>query len=248
VFLAAAQFETFASPHLAAMAVIVSAAAALPLVVRVTRSPRLDRIVRWTIALALLANELAYYAYGLATQPADDFLRQKLPLHLCGAAVYLTTWTLIRPGQIVYELTYFWGIGGTIQAIVTPNLQVPVASYWFFQYFLCHGLIVVGAVYATFAMGWRPRRGAVLRMMILSNLYMGAIAVFDWAMGANYMFLCHPPAGDTPFFFLPWPWYILFLEAVALVTGVVLYAPWYSVDRMRNSAGGGTPVRHSVAC
>ena len=55
---------------------------------------------------------------------------------------------------------------------------------------------------------------------------MAAVAIFNYLAGSNYMYLCHPPGGDSPFFFLPWPWYILFLEGVGLVSFTILYSPF----------------------
>ena len=45
-------------------------------------------------------------------------------------------------------------------------------------------------------------------------------------LGSNYMFLCQPPVTKSPFFFLPWPWYLLFLDGVALVLFYVLFMPF----------------------
>ena len=33
------------------------------------------------------------------------------------------------------EVAYFWGIGGTAQAILTPDLQYAVSRYPFLQFF-----------------------------------------------------------------------------------------------------------------
>jgi uncharacterized membrane protein YwaF len=41
---------------------------------------------------------------------------------------------------------------------------------------------------------------------------------------ANYMFLCWPADAASPFFFLPWPWYILILMGIGVVTVFVLYS------------------------
>jgi len=51
-------------------------------------------------------------------------------------------------------------------------------------------------------------------------------AVADAALGANYMFLCAPPRGASPFFFLPWPWYIPALEAVGVAVTLLLFLPF----------------------
>jgi len=226
-------FVTFGSAHVGAIAIIVAAAVALSLWARRARSPKVTLAIRWAIALGLPANEAVYYVYVLLHDGWHTFVTASLPLHICGAAVYLTAWTLWRRNQYTYELAWFWGLGGTLQAILTPNLAVGLPDYRFIQFFLTHGGIVIGATFATFAMGMRPRRGAILRVVVLTNLLMGVVAGLDWLLGANYMFLCRPPRGASPFFFLPWPWYILFLEAVGVVFVTLLYLPFVPAQRRR---------------
>jgi len=238
-------FETFGRPHVAAMVLTAAAAVGLTVWARKAGSPKPARAIRWTIAVGLLLNELVYYACGLATAPVEEFLRGYLPIHICGAAVFLTAWTLWRPNRYVYEIAYFWGLAGTSQAILTPNLPVDFPSYRFFEYFITHGGIVVGVVFATWGMGLRPARGAVLRVFVITNVYTLIVAGVNRLLGANYMFLREPPVGETPFFFLPWPWYILFLELVGLGFVLLLCLPFAIGDRLGNAGSGKRGVSYA---
>ena len=147
-----------------------------------------------------------------------------------------------RRNQHAYELLYFWGIAGTLQALVTPNLQTGFPSYWFVQYFIRHGGVVIAAVVATWGLGMRPSRGAVLRVIIITNIFAAAVAGLNVLLGANYMFLNHPPAGESPFFFLPWPWYILFIEGVAVVMILLLSLPFVRTGKPTLSGPGRSGV------
>jgi hypothetical integral membrane protein (TIGR02206 family) len=149
-------------------------------------------------------------------------------------AVYLTAWTLLRPNCYVFEVTYYWGLAGTVQALLTPNLQNDFPTYWFFVYFITHGGIVVGVLFATLALKMRPGKGSILRVFVITNLYMVVTAGANWLLGANYMFLSAPPRGASPFFFFPWPWYIVFLELVAVVFITLLYLPFFLSDRLHS--------------
>ncbi len=236
-------FIPFGIAHVGVMALTMAAAVGLSVWARVANSAALAKRVGWAIAIVLVANELIYMGVGLATTPTGTFARKFLPIHICGAAVYLTAWVMWRPNRTVYELAYFWGVAGTAQAILTPNLTDGFGSYWFIQYFITHGGIVIGVLYATWALRMRPARGAVLRVLVLTNVYMLVVALIDWLLGANYMFLCEPPAGQSPFFFLPWPWYILFIEAVALVMVTLLYLPFVIGNARPGTAGAAAPGR-----
>ena len=227
---AANTFETFAAPHVVALAVTVLIAAALPAWARRTNSPKLTRGIAWTLAIVLLANEFAYYLTGLYFEP-QHFLAEYLPLHICGTATFLTAWVLVRPHRYLFEIAFFWGLAGTLQAVLTPNIAEGFPSYWFFRFFVTHSGIVVGVAFATWGLRQRPGRWAVLRIFVITNLYMGAIALANWILDANYMFLRLPPEGASPFFFLPWPWYIVFLEFVGLALVTALYLPFFLAGR-----------------
>ena len=226
-------FVTFGPAHLAAMALTAILAAGLPAWARRAGSPKAVRAVGLAIGLILVANELAYYAYGLATVSLLEFAREKLPLHVCDVAVYLIAWTLWKRNRRLFEVAYFWGLGGTLQAVLTPNVLEGFPSYEFFRFFINHGGIVVAVLYAALALRMRPRKGCVLRLFVITNLYMVFVAGVNLLVGSNYMFLCKPPAGQSPFFFLPWPWYIVFIELVGVAFVVLLYLPFAIGDRAR---------------
>ena len=231
----AATFESFGASHLAAVGASAAAAVVLPIWSRRAGSEGLTRAIAWTIAIVLVGNELVYYAHGLATLPLAELARERLPVHVCGAAVYLTAWALCRRGRIAYEVAYFWGLGGTTQAILTPNVVEGFPSYEYFRFFANHGAIVIGVLFATFALNLRPGRGSLLRVFVASNLFLAFAAGVNGLLGANYMFLCEPPVGASPMFFLPWPWYVLFLYGVGIALILLLYLPFYLADRRRDA-------------
>ena len=232
-------FQTFGPPHWVAMALTVAVSVALPVWARKARSETLTRGIALGIAVVLVVNELVYYAYGLAVSSIGDFLRFYLPIHVCGAAVFLTAWVLWRRSQFAYDVAYFWGLAGTFQAVLTPDLTKGFPAYRFFEFFINHGAIVVGVLYATWALRMRPSRGAWWRTFAITNLYMVFVAGADWLLGANYMFLRERPVGESPFFFLPWPWYILFMEPVGLGLIVLLVLPFTLTDALRGRSGKG---------
>ena len=233
-------FETLGPAHVAALAVTGAAAVGLIAWARTERDrPERLRAVGWVLAGVLIANELVYYAHGLATVSLADFARDKLPLHVCDVAVYLIAYVLWRGHGRVFEVAYFWGLGGTLQALLTPNIVQAFPSYEFFRFFLNHGGIVVAVLYATVALKMRPRKGCVLRLVVITNAYMLLVAGANLALGANYMFLCRPPVGDSPFFFLPWPGYLAFLEVLGVALCILLYLPFVLRDRRQTTDAKG---------
>jgi len=141
-----------------------------------------------------------------------------MPLQLCDAAVLLACLALLTRRQLAYELTFFWGLAGSLLAMVTPELAAPFPHARFLAYFTLHAGVVVAAVVLTWGLGMRPARGAVLRGLLWTNLYALFVGLVNWRLGTNYLYLCRKPSTPTLLdLFGPWPWYLLVGEVLALV-------------------------------
>lgn len=233
-------FRSFCPSHLVAIAATVLASAGLALWVRHAKSRTAVWIVCGLVSAALAANEIVFYGVGLSVS-MQAFLRGYLPVHVCGVAAWLTAWLMLRRSQWAFEIIYYLGLGGTFQAVITPNLADGFPAYRFWQFFVSHGFIVVGAAVATWGFRMRPRRGAALRVFGYTNIYLAIAAGINWLTGANYMFLCAPPSGASPFFFLPWPWYLLFLEFLAFSIMLLLDLPFVFIRHREGRRANANP-------
>jgi hypothetical integral membrane protein (TIGR02206 family) len=155
-----------------------------------------------------------------------------LPLALCNMAVLVAVaacWTQI---PLLVELTWFWGLAGTIQAVITPDLQAGFPHLVFFEYVVGHTGIVLAAVFLVVGMGVTPRPGAVRRVFAITIGYTIFVGAVDAASGANYMFLRQPPTSWTLLKVLgPWPWYIPSAAGVAVVLLLALDTPFRMARR-----------------
>jgi hypothetical integral membrane protein (TIGR02206 family) len=136
------------------------------------------------------------------------------------------------------EVTYFWGIGGSLQAIFTPNLQFGFPDFRFFTFFLDHGAIVAGIIYLMWSRKFRPTLGSVWRTLLWSEIYLVVALVVDQVTGVNYGFLLHKPQAASLLSLLSdWrPLYILQINLVAILFYALLYAPFAIFDLVQ---GGG---------
>lgn len=228
--LAAAQFVLFGPDHLAVMVLAAALPAGLILWTRLSRCPSVERTIRLALAAILVVNEVAYWVYGMTvSSDVRTYLANFLPLHLCGVAVFVTAWALVRPTTLVCEAAYFWGLAGTLQAIITPEVKFAFPDYRFIEFFINHVGIVTGALFVVLAMRRHPRPGALVRMFLLTNGVLAVAALADWLIGpgANYMYMREPPRAASPMFFLPWPWYILFLELLGVAMIALLNLPFW---------------------
>jgi len=184
----------------------------------------------------LIVDELAWHGWNWAT--GQWTFQTMLPLHLCSVFVFLSAYMLITKSYPVYEYAYFLGIGGAIQALLTPDAgRYGFPHFRAFQVMISHGSIVTAAIFMTVVEGYRPTWRSLLRVAVGANLYMLAVGMLNWAIGSNYLFIARKPETASLMDLLgPWPWYILSLEAVGLAICLLLYLPYAIRDRRAASA------------
>ena len=220
------QFEFFGFAHIAAMGVILAVPIVLTLVVKWLDSAKATLAICYGFAGVIAVNEVLNWSHRIATVGVQEFVREYMPLHVCGITVFAVVVMLVFRRQTTYEIAYFWGLVGATNAVVTPQLELGYPQYRFFQYFIAHGGIVAAALFATWGLGMRPTTRSVLRVFVLLNVLAVVLIGVNLMLGSNYMFLCQPPVTKSPFFFLPWPWYLLFLDGIVLVLFYVLFIPF----------------------
>ena len=154
-------------------------------------------------------------------------LAGSLPLALCDVAVIVAAIACWWPLPLLVELTWFWGLAGTLQAVITPDLGVAFPHLVFFEYVVGHLGIVIAALYLVVGLGVQPRAGAVARTFAITVAYTGLVGAVDGMTGGNYMYLRTPPQAWTLLRVLgPWPWYTVSAAGVAVVLLVALDLPF----------------------
>ncbi len=205
----------------------------LGLAVRLTRSRRIDLAVAVCLSLLLATNYLGYAIYLWSHQFL--FWKQALPFQLCDWAMVTVIVALLTGWRGWSEVSYFWGIGGTFQAILTPNLPFGFPDIRFLSFFVGHCGIVAGVIYILIARRFRPTLGSVWRTLAWSELYLGATLLVDHLTGVNYGFLLHKPEAASILDYLSsthWL-YLVELNGLALLFFGLLYAPFLLSDGIR---------------
>jgi hypothetical integral membrane protein (TIGR02206 family) len=187
---------------------------------------------RWRLTVArVLGLALAADAITAMTAPIVGgtwTAANSLPLALCDVAVLVAAVACWWPIPLLVELTYFWGLAGTLQAVITPDLSAHFPHLAFFEYLVGHLGIVVAALFLVVGMRLAPRPGAVPRVFVITAAYTAFVGLVDGLTGADYMFLSHPPREWTLLRVLgPWPWYVFSAAGVALVLLLLLDAPFW---------------------
>lgn len=221
-------FEFLGNAHLAALAVLVA------LNLYLLRFRKADdaskRRARWTLALILWGNEIAWHTWNFAV--GKWTLQTMLPLQVCSLLVWFGAWMLVTKNYTIYEFVYLMGIGGAAQALATPDLGIyGFPHFRFFQTFISHGLIVTSAIYMTAVEGLRPTWKSLLRVAVWMNVYMVIVYFININLGSNYLMINGKPGTPSLLDMLPpWPIYILYMEAIGIITFLLLYLPFAIKD------------------
>ncbi|ASS77119.1 TIGR02206 family membrane protein [Tumebacillus algifaecis] len=203
------------------------------------KQERVNRLTRYCLAGLLLLSDLALNVWFLVE--GSWTLDYNLPLQLCTISLYLSAFMLITRSLALFEFAFLIGIGGALQALLTPDLgHFSYPHFRTYQFFIAHGAILVAGFYMVFVEGFRPTLHSIWRSILMLNIIALLVGLANWLTGGNYMFLAHKPGAASLLDLLgPWPYYIIWLEAVVLVSVLLFYLPFGVQDFRRKRKGSG---------
>jgi hypothetical integral membrane protein (TIGR02206 family) len=221
--------------HLGTVAVIVIVVTVLVAAARLRPGPWTVTAAR-TLAIVLVADEVAWWIDLIVSHANRAELLYALPLQLCDAAIFICALALWTRKQLLIEVAYFWGLAGTIQGLITPDLPAHFPSFLFIQYNLAHGGVVAAALFLVVGLNHWPRPRAVLYVFGVTVAYAAFVGFLDAVTGANYLYLRAKPGSHTLLDVMgPWPWYIGAASVVALAFFLILDAPFQVLRRRPSS-------------
>ncbi|EOD01145.1 TIGR02206 family membrane protein [Caldisalinibacter kiritimatiensis] len=222
--------KVFSPHHRAALYVILGVIILLYIFRDKLREEPLKKTSRYTIGTLLLVQQLLYYAWHIYTGIWS--LQESLPFNLCAVTIFLEIIMLFSERYDIFEIIYFFGLGGATQALITPDIQgYGFPHFRFFQFFIAHGLIVIIVFYMVFVYQYRPTIKSIIKTFKMLIAFGIIVAVVNLLTGGNYSYLCEKPPSPSLMDILgPWPWYILSLLGIATLTFIIVYLPFAIKD------------------
>jgi hypothetical integral membrane protein (TIGR02206 family) len=253
------EFRSWSPEHLIPLGIILVASIGMGVIASGGRrgqaqalptGSRFDRIAFW-MTLVLWTNELAYQLYWFLI--GGWSAATALMLQMCGLSILLLPVMLFsespRFRQFLFDLLYFWGIGGALQALIAPDIGASgFPAYRYFSFFLSHGLIVASTVVMAMAGGLRITVRSFLRALVVTNILLIPVYGFDRLLSlvppydpGNYFVLGYPPPTGSVVdlfaeIFGPSPRYVVGLELMGLAVFGLLYLPW-PISRLARRKG-----------
>ena len=195
-----------------------------------------EEAIRYVLAFALICSEMGYYwrlvgMPSLGPNPVDH-----LPIAVCGWAAIFCSYMVIGKTQLLFDISYFWLLSGSLFALLTPTplTYCGPTRFRYYQFWLEHTLGYVAIFYMIFVHGMRPN----FRSMVRSYVSLLALTAFAYWVnqllpGANYLYMARPEAAPSVLDILPPNFVLRFMVMIAVITAMfgLAYSPWYLKDK-----------------
>jgi hypothetical integral membrane protein (TIGR02206 family) len=231
------EFQNFSLAHFLP---IITAAVVIVLIYRFREqiaNAKNERLFRFFLAFGLIFSEMSYYWRLVALPSLGPNPVDHLPISVCGWVAIFSSYLLVSKSQTLFDLSYFWSLGGSLFALITPTVisYTGPTRFRYYQFWSEHLLIFVAVFYMVFIHKMRPTKKSFVKAYI-GIWVLAGIAYFANRLigpGANYLFMAKPE--DTPSILdiLP-PNFILRLSIMAGVITLLFflaYLPWMLKDR-----------------
>jgi len=220
-------FEAFSTTH-AAVAGLCSAIM-LTLVILGLRSRGtflLTRVTNAWLLIVLIVQTANIIFFALPQNLRWD---TSLPLHICDLVGWVAFFALWMQRRILRTILYFWGLGLTTQAFITPTIDTGPDTVKFWLFWASHLTIVGSAIYDVAVLRYRPtwRDLGVIALVMIG--YGIIIIPFDLSFGFNYGYIGNTrPTSPTLIDRLgDWPLRLLWMWLISHACFLLLTATWY---------------------
>jgi hypothetical integral membrane protein (TIGR02206 family) len=218
-------FELFGTDHLLTLAVLAAAVAVMTVLAR--KYEKIGHGYKWFLLISIPLQEITYKIWDGVYGGLD--LEIIFSLHLCSMAIILIVVLLVKYNQNIFEIVYFWGLGGAMQPLLTPDISYTGFPHFrFFQVFFSHGMIIAAVFYFLLVEKRTLRPGSLKRVILITNIYAVIVFIINYIFGTNYLFVNHTPGTASLIDSLgAWPFYLIWLEVLLVVIFSLLYLPVY---------------------
>ena len=183
-------------------------------------------------AVAVGVCLLTLLGIGIKVYTGVFEISKDLPLYLCNLMTLLLPVFTFSLNYKIYEVFYFWIIGGTLHAIITPDLQSVFPDFFCLKYWLTHLGLIYAIVFATVIFRLRPQMKSIWKSIAWLEVYFVLMIIVNFLVGANYCYLNRKPESATLLdHFGPWPLYIIVVQLIIIPYFFLLYVPFWRASK-----------------
>ena len=227
-------FNIFGTYHLVTLAIILFLAIFFPRAYRDKSVFQKENVAK-ILGISIIALELIK---PFIWHSMDYPWIRLIPIHMCSLSGFFIGIFLLTKKRLFFEIAFFWGIGGGINALITPDVTLTFPDPKYVLFFLGHGLLIVNIGYACIALSNRPTLDSVKNGIFFSLAVLPVIYIINLLLGppANYWYLgAKPTEGQSIMDFFPDPpLHIPLLIIIGAFLFLLIYSPYWAYDKFKN--------------
>lgn len=172
--------------------------------------------------LGLITRTLLYYKLGTFT------IIDGLPLYVCRLVTLFIPFLMWYKNKKLFGILYFWVLGGTFQALLTPDLPYGFPHFESIYYWQIHGGLVLVILYAVFVYKMKPSFQDLKNAFYAGLVYLFVIHCINLLLGSNYSYTMRkPPVASILDLMGPWPYYLASGIGIMMILFLILYLPFH---------------------
>ncbi len=234
------EFETFSLQHFSAL-ILFALFTFLAIWFGWNSSDKTKKWIGLSIALIALFIMVFDSVYRLLTGQFD--ILDDLPLFLCDIVVILLPFIILKENRKWLGILYFWAVAGTLQALITPELEEGFPRFEFFRYFIMHAGIVSAVIYCIVVWRIKINWKDFLHAIVFAQVYIVSVHLINLLLQSNYSYTVRKPEDPTILDLLgEWPWYIFWGEILMIALFLLLIIPFLFKSRFSSQK----PINRAV--
>jgi|TARA_Y100000031_G_C8230555_1_gene390718 hypothetical integral membrane protein (TIGR02206 family) len=229
-------FEMFGTSHVLGLLTSVLLIVFIPLLSVKHLSKNSQSVLGAAIGFIVMLNYPVWVVLEIIAGSFDMTLH--LPVHLCRISNLLIPLVMVKRHFLSFEILFFWGLSGTLQGAITPDISADFPHFHYFRFWIAHNGLVLALVYAAVVYKMKPTINSLWKSFIALNVFLIFAIVVNLVLDSNYFWICGKPVTPTGEhvpsildYMGPWPWYILSAEFVALFHFFLALTPFYFVGK-----------------
>tara|TARA_Y100000768_G_scaffold118543_1_gene87535 strand:+ start:9110 stop:9820 length:711 start_codon:yes stop_codon:yes gene_type:complete len=226
-------FEMFGNSHLVTLLIIISIALLLPITLKGSKIEKKNFIAKFIGVSVILLEFIKPFIWHYTM---DFPWTELIPIHMCNLSSIFVGIFLITYKRIFFEVSFFWGIGGGLNALITPDVPRNFPDPEYILFFFGHGILMIAILFACLGLKNRPTLESVKNGIYFSLATLPVIYVINIVIGppANYWYLGVKPVGESLLDFFPEPpFHIPLLIILGMLVFYLIYSPFWIYDKFK---------------
>jgi len=181
-----------------------------------------EKRVRYTLGILGIVSEISLHLWIFLN--GNWTAKENLPIGLCAFSLFLGIYIMFTKSYKVFEIAYFWAVGGVI-SILFPDILFGPDRFRYYQYVFGHSIFFFMFMYMMFVHSYIPTFKSYKKsFVLLLGLVLLVIIPINQIFESNFMYLREP--GDTPFEVFYGNGIVLYVTG-CIILAMVVMTLWY---------------------